>query len=313
MQFDGTVNRETRLVLIVTGLSGAGKSVMMRSLEDLGFYCVDNLPVSLVKTFLKYTVVSHPGELKVALGIDARDKGFLKDVMPAIAPLHQEGCGDWQVKIIFLQSSDKVLLRRFQETRRRHPLATNRSLQSAIEHEKKLLEPIRDMADIVFDTDSCNIHELRKWVRQTFIENRSEDMVVNLVSFGFKFGVPAESNLVFDLRFLPNPYFTVELRALSGKDASVQGYLFAQEAVKRYWEQISSFLHYSIEQYYEEGRFFVNVAIGCSGGRHRSVAFVERLATMRWPHTTFLRHHRDIGKEGHVPHILPKQEEGELQ
>ncbi len=284
------------IILIVTGLSGAGKTSFMRSLEDLRFYCVDNLPVPLLSTFLNLSFKAQTNLKKVALGIDARGEQFLKNFTYEINRLkHVEMISN--IKIIFLNASESTLLKRFQETRRKHPLAQDKSIQSAIKEEKDLLDPIMNMSDMILDTDKFNIHELRSWVQQSFSATQKHTLLVNVISFGFKYGVPAESNLVYDLRFLPNPYFNPDLKKFTGQDAVIQEYLFQQEEVIEYWKRLIDFLHYSLERFYKEGRFFVTVSIGCTGGKHRSVSFVERLSKETWKHMSFLPHHRDVGKE----------------
>ncbi len=287
--------QQQRQVLIVTGLSGAGKNVLMRTLEDLGFYCVDNLPVPLMSTFLQFAVTSQTNLLKVALGIDARGGDLAGNFLQEATRLKAE-LGD-ACRIVFVRSSEGVLLKRFQETRRSHPLARGISVLAAIKKEKKLLEPIKNLADITLDTDNLNIHELRRWVTESFDKEHSRAITVNLVSFGFKYGVPAESNLVCDIRFLPNPYFIPALKALDGKAGEIDAFLFSQPEVQEYWDLLSGYLSKTIAKYFEEGRFFANVAIGCTGGRHRSVAFVERLSQQDWSNTRFLIHHRDVARQ----------------
>lgn len=282
---------EKHQVLVVTGLSGAGKSSVMRSLEDLGFYCVDNLPIPLLSPFLDLMLKSHTNMLKLALGIDARGKKFLKDFMAEIEQLRG------QVKVVFLRADDRTILKRFQETRRSHPLARGISLEDAIKKEQELLAPIEALADEIHDTGQSNIHELRHWVNKTFAGDTVREIMVNVVSFGFKYGVPPESNMVYDLRFLPNPYFVPELKVMDGRNEKVQNYLFSKNEVNGYWNRLEDFLKYLLEQYYEEGRFFANVAIGCTGGRHRSVAFVEKLCQQNWKNVRFLSNHRDIDRD----------------
>jgi UPF0042 nucleotide-binding protein len=289
-------NIQERQVLIVTGLSGAGKTSVMRTLEDIGFYCVDNLPVPLIKSFLKLAFQTHQSLVHIALGIDARDEQFLTQLICEVELLrHQESLAG--LKIVFLNASEATLLKRFQETRRSHPLARGIDMISAIRKEKELLEPIQSIASIVLDTDTFTIHEIRDWVRKTFSEQQERRLIVNLVSFGFKYGVPPESNLVYDLRFLPNPFFIAELKHLTGKHEAVYEYLFKQETTQEYWNRLYDFLSYSLKKFYEEGRFFASVAIGCTGGKHRSVAFVEKIAAQKWDHCSLLVHHRDLGRE----------------
>jgi len=287
---------QNREIFVITGLSGSGKSSVMRSLEDFGFYCVDNLPVPLMSTFVDLIFKSKTNFLKVALGIDVRG-GLLEDFMSEIDSLKHRLDDDSKIKIIFLNASDETLVKRFQETRRTHPLARDISLTSAIKKERELLLPVEKMADEIHFTDRLNIHELRKWVSTLLGESAAKIVTVNLISFGFKYGVPVESNIICDLRFLPNPYFIPQLKRLTGKNEKVQKYLFQTGEVNEYWSKLIDFLNYSLQSYYKEGRFFANVAIGCTGGKHRSVAFVERIAAQRWKNIAFLSCHRDVGRE----------------
>lgn len=287
--------KQGRQVLIVTGLSGAGKTSVMRALEDLGFYCVDNLPVPLLSTFLKLAhTQTNLG--KIALGIDARGEQFLSNLISEVETIKQSDM-QCKPKIIFLTAHANTILKRFQETRRKHPLSDDISLEQAIEKERLLLGPIMSMADVILETDIFNVHELRDVVRRSFSNETSRELTVNLVSFGFKYGVPAESNLVYDLRFLPNPYFIPALKILDGRKQDIKTFLFSQEAVIDYWERLRGFLNYSLQKFYEEGRFFVTVAIGCTGGKHRSVAFVEKICEEKWSHIKFLPTHRDVERE----------------
>jgi UPF0042 nucleotide-binding protein len=287
---------QQKQVLIVTGLSGAGKNVVMRALEDLSFYCVDNLPVPLISTFLKFAFHSHSNLLKVAIGIDARGERFLDTFMRELDEIHLlSGAGSF-IKIIFLQAHHTTLVKRFEETRRKHPLAKGRSLKAALRREHILLEPIVNRADVVLDTDTFNIHELRSWVHRSFSEKGKTEIVLNIISFGFKYGVPLESNLVFDVRFLPNPYFVPDLKLLDGRSADVQQFLGKEPLFTDYWGRFLPFVHYLVQNYFQEGRPFVTLAIGCTGGKHRSVTLVEKLKKERWKNIRCTIFHRDITK-----------------
>ncbi len=288
-------NKDKQIV-IVTGLSGAGKTSVMRALEDLGFFCVDNLPIPLLATFLQLVTQTQGNPLKVALGLDARGEHFCHDLADEIKRLKQNPAHH-NIKIIFLNAGTQTLIKRFQETRRKHPLADNIDLGAAITKEKDLLEPIIMSADVILDTDTFNIHDLRKWVSNAFSDIQTKELVVNLISFGFKHGSPEESNLVFDIRFLPNPFFVPHLKKSDGRSKEIQEYLFGQTTVIDYWNRLSSFIQYSLQQFYEEDRFFVTIAIGCTGGKHRSVAFVEKIKNESWPKVRFLVNHRDVEKE----------------
>ncbi len=286
-------------ILIVTGLSGAGKTSVMRALEDQGFFCVDNLPIPLLSRFLGLTFKAHTNApknvLKVALGIDSRGIEFLKDFVHEVDMLKKNR--NINVRVIFLRAHHKTLVKRFQETRRKHPLGSDIGLTSAIEKEKDLLAPIMHMSDMILETDDMTIHSLRHWVRNSFCVTAKRELMVNIISFGFKYGVPVESNIVYDIRFLPNPYFIPALKNYNGRDAKIQEYLFAQQPVVDYWQRLHNFLEYSLQQFYNEGRYFVTIAIGCTGGKHRSVAFVEKMGKQTVENIAFLVTHRDLGKE----------------
>lgn len=288
---------QKRHVLIVTGLSGAGKTSVMRALEDIGFYCVDNLPVPLLKTLLNLAFQAPLELVRVALGIDARDEQFLNTLLGEVEHLRQEKQIDG-FKIVFLHASENTLVKRFQETRRKHPLVSKKTdLISAIRNERTMLDSIKNLADVTLETDMLNTHDLRSWVQKTFCEETKREVLVNVVSFGFKYGIPPESNLVWDLRFLPNPFFVDSLKELNGRHPAIQEYLFADNTVRDYWARLADFLQFALAKFYQEGRFFVTIAIGCTGGKHRSVAFVEKLGTQKWNHCSFLVRHRDLGKE----------------
>lgn len=283
-------------VIIVTGLSGAGKSGVLKGLEDLGFYCVDNLPIPMLSILLNLAFQTQTNTIKIALGIDSRSEQFLHNLVTEVQKLKDDLKEN--LKIIFLTASTETLIKRYQETRRNHPMISKDvDLIKAIDREKVLLQPIAKMADITLDTNALNSHDLRSWVQASFATENSRKLVVNLVSFGFKYGLPSESNIVLDLRFLPNPYFIPALKHLDGRTSQIQEYLFEQQLVKDYWDKVLDFTKYAIEHFYEEGRFFVTVAFGCTGGKHRSVTFVEKMKLQNWNNVKFLTNHRDIGKE----------------
>lgn len=288
----GGVNEDH--VIVVTGYSGAGKSSVLRTLEDSGFLCVDNLPTALIEQFFELTAQTSIGPKRIALGIDIRSGDGMERVVDAI--VHMKRMFP-TVKILFLRASASVLMKRFQETRRKHPLADTIHLSDAIEKERIVMQPLVDRADMIFDTDQTTIHQLRTVIRAAFSNQELQKIVVSLISFGFKYGIPTESNYVFDLRSLPNPYFVDELRAYNGIDDRIQTYLFEKKAVQNYWDRLIDFIRYAIARSYEEGRSFMNVAIGCTGGKHRSVAFIEKIAHETMPHTHFLLQHRDIDRD----------------
>ena len=285
-----TINTPAQL-LIVTGYSGAGKSTVLRALEDIGFFCVDNLPIPLLTSFFQLISQSTMMGQKVALGIDIRSGQNMQDL---IAKLQEPLAHQYLVKIFFLTSSLQVLVKRYQETRRKHPLGSTISLEEAIKSEQELLDPLKHLADLVLDTDQLTIHHLRKFVRGSFAESAQAKLVVNFISFGFKYGIPTESNYIYDVRFLPNPYFISHLRSLDGTSPEIRTYLFAQPEVQDYWHRLKDFVSFSIQKSYEEGRFFTNIAIGCTGGRHRSVALVHELATIQLEQVHYVVKHRDV-------------------
>ena len=282
-------------IVIVTGYSGAGKSTVLRALEDVGFYCVDNLPIALLDSFFQLAVQSKISGQRLALGIDIRGVLNINDFIAEISRL--SGIYQTQLKIFFLTSSSKVLLKRFQETRRKHPLGDCLDIATAIEQEKAMLQPLFNMADLQLDTDQLTIHQLRYFVRTSFASGSNQCMIVSLTSFGFKYGIPLESNFLFDLRWLPNPYFIAHLKHLNGTCPEISDYLFAQTAAQEYWEKLVDFISYCLEKSHAEGRSFLNIAIGCTGGKHRSVAFVHKLAQLTLPNVKFLPEHRDIDRD----------------
>ncbi len=281
-------------IFIVTGFSGAGKSSVLRVLEDVGFSCIDNLPVSLFRPFLNSVDSSAPTIQGIALGIDVRAGNDLSLLDYHIMQARSDG---FVISIIFLTASVSVLMKRFQETRRKHPLDACGSLEEALQEEKRLLMPLKQKADVLIATDQFTVHELRHFVRSLVSHDKALPMTVTLISFGFKHGVPHESNMVFDVRFLPNPYFVENLAALSGKDQSVVDYIFSHDVTQAYWQQLEGYVTFCLQQAKKEGRSFVQIAIGCTGGRHRSVALVQRLAEQSLDGVSFFVKHRDIGKE----------------
>ena len=282
--------------IIITGLSGSGKGTLLRALEDRGYFCVDNLPVGLLSKFHELTLKSGDGSSRVALGIDVREGQTLNE-FPAIYDELKKGAA-LDMSLWFLEAADPVLFRRFSETRRPHPLDPNRPVLEAIAAERELLAPIRAMADYVLDTSQFTIHELRQHgVR--LLESESGHLLVSLVSFGFKYGVPIDSDLVFDVRFLPNPHFVPDLQPLTGSDAPVVDYMNSHEVTGRFLNHLYEFIDFLIPQYEKEGKSYVTIALGCTGGRHRSVMTANAVAK----HIEGRRYrvkvsHRDAEKKG---------------
>jgi len=259
------------IIVIITGLSGSGKTVALRALEDSDFYCVDNLPIALIDSFV--SEVSKDREIKkIGIGIDIREKGFLSDVNSVLKILIDK----YHTEILFLEAERDVLIRRFKETRRPHPLGWN--IEEAIQTEKGRLAPLREAADRIVDTSSFTPHQLRQFITSLYkIQTGKKAMTVVLISFGFKLGTPQNIDLLFDARFLPNPNFVPELKLLKGTDKAVYDYVFKHQTAKAYVKKIKEFIDFLIPLYIKEGRSYLTIGIGCTGGNHRSPAIVEKL------------------------------------
>jgi UPF0042 nucleotide-binding protein len=271
-----TLPRRSRGFVILTGLSGSGKTQAIRALEDLGYFCVDNLPTQLIPTMADLSTREDASIDKVAIVVDVREGGFLAQFPRVYRKLKAHRAV--KPTLIFLEASDSALVRRFSETRRPHPLAADRSAAEGIAEERQKLDAIRALADLIVDTSNMTVHELRDQFMQLTHDGRARaDMVVNVVSFGYKHGVPVDADLVFDVRCLPNPHFVDRLRMLTGRDPAVVRYMRRHPATQEFLEQLSSFLHFALPQYVQEGKSYLTVAIGCTGGRHRSVMIAEAL------------------------------------
>jgi UPF0042 nucleotide-binding protein len=283
-------------LIIVSGLSGSGKSVALHVLEDLGYYCVDNMPVTLLKSVVEELTSGgdKPTEL-LAVGVDARNhQESLESLPQLIEELKQQ---DIHTELLFLQSSDDVLLKRYSESRRRHPLAEQgTALRAAIQKEREVLSVVLNAADLIIDTSRTSVYELADTIRERIDRRSTHTLSVLIESFGFKNGIPADADFVFDMRCLPNPYWTLELRGLTGRDKEVSEFLDAQPAFVNMYEDILGFLERWIPQYDNVHRGYLTVAIGCTGGQHRSVYMTEKLATaLRDSHDTVLTRHNELG------------------
>ena len=268
--------RGTRRFVILTGLSGSGKTQAIRALEDLGYFCVDNLPTQLIPMMSDLSSREDAGLDKVAIVVDVREGGFLSQFPRVYRRLRAHA----RVKptLIFLEASHSALVRRFSETRRPHPLAPDRSVTEGISEEREKLQAVRGMADLVLDTSNLTVHELRDIFMRMSRDGRARaEMVVNVVSFGYKHGVPLDADLVFDVRCLPNPHFVDNLRRLTGRDAAVVRYMRRHPATTDFIDKLASFLKFALPQYVQEGKTYLTIAIGCTGGRHRSVMIAEAL------------------------------------
>jgi UPF0042 nucleotide-binding protein len=270
------VSGGTGRFVILTGLSGSGKTQAIRALEDLGYFCVDNLPTQMIPSMAELATREDAGTGKVAIVVDVRERDFLAQFPRIYRKLKSQRLVN--PTLIFLEASDTALVRRFSETRRPHPLAPDRSVGEGIAEERQKLDTIRSMADMIFDTSSLTVHELRdNFMRMSRGGRVKADLVVNLVSFGYKHGVPVDADLVFDLRCLPNPYFVDALRDLTGRDRAVVRYMRRHPATQDFIDQLVSFLTFALPHYIREGKAYLTVAMGCTGGRHRSVMMAEAL------------------------------------
>jgi RNase adapter protein RapZ len=259
--------------VILTGLSGSGKSTVLKTFEDMGFYCVDNLPVELIPIFAELHSAGEGDFARAALLVDAREGAQLQKLPALLKHLRREH----PITLVFIDASDDSLLRRYSETRRPHPLGKHVSVRESLRRERKLMEPIRKLADVVIDTSQFNVHELRHFVSERFKSADKRPMLVSVVSFGYRYGVPTDADLVFDVRFLPNPHFVPRLRPFTGKDAKVRRYIRSFPQTAEFLKRIKGLLTYLIPHYIQEGKSYLTIAIGCTGGKHRSVMLGEEI------------------------------------
>jgi UPF0042 nucleotide-binding protein len=282
--------------IVLTGLSGSGKSQAIRALEDLGYFCVDNLPTTLIPTLARLSARAGGGIEKIAIVVDIRERGFLSSFpkvfqrlrkMPRLNPV-----------LIFLEASHATLVRRFSETRRPHPLARDRSVAEGIREERARLNAIRDMADEIVDTSDMTVHELRTFFMGLSRARGRPRLVITVLSFGYKHGVPLDADLVFDVRCLPNPHFVAALRRRTGRDRAVVEFIQRNESSRAFMDRLEEYLRFAVPYYVSEGKSYLTVAIGCTGGRHRSVVIAERLrkGLADISGTQIRVRHRDIGQ-----------------
>ncbi len=285
--------------IVVTGLSGAGKSQAIRALEDLGYFCVDNLPVRLIPTLARLSRQAGSEIARAAVVVDVREGAFLDDFPRMYRSLRRlEGL---EPVLIFLEASEDALVRRFSETRRPHPLARNRSALEGIRLERQRLAAIRRMADRTVDTTSMTVHELRRaFMALSQEDSAGQRLIVSIVSFGYKRGIPLDADLLFDVRFLPNPHFVPSLRRRTGRDPSVVRYLNKSPVTGEFVRRTLDLLRFLIPRYVAEGKRYLTIGVGCTGGRHRSVAVAEALkrGLGRLDRTTIRVQHRDVEREG---------------
>ena len=282
--------------VIITGLSGAGRSFAIKCLEDLGYFCVDNLPTTLIPTFAELCTHSSRDMRLIALGVDIREGEYLSHLMDTLAELRAQG---HKPEVLFLEAADETLVRRYQETRRRHPLAGDGSVLEGIRAERRALANLRESADRIIDTSGLSVHQLKERLVEGYRpEGARDELTVSLMSFGFKHGAPYDADLVFDVRFLPNPHFVDRLKRLDGRDQAVEEFVMSFEESRTLLAKIEDLLRFLLPLYRREGKAYLTVALGCTGGRHRSVTLVELLRrSLEVAGVAPVVRHRDIDRE----------------
>lgn len=280
-------------IFIITGLSGSGKSTAITALEDAGFYCVDNMPVALLPKFLELPIESGSEISGLAFVMDLREKGFLSMCPSIFESLNQKG---YQLKILFLEADEDTLIKRYSQTRRHHPLSKGKGLLEGIRTEQEQLKHLKTSADKIINTSRYNVHDLRSAIRDIAQQSKSIDpMSINIVSFGFKYGIPNDASLIMDVRFLLNPHFVPELKMLDGKTETVKDYVLGNDNARTFLKKYLDLLDYLIPLYEKEGKAYLTIAVGCTGGKHRSVAIAEAIFKhIKKPERRILITHRDI-------------------
>lgn len=281
-------------VVLVTGMSGAGRSTATRTLEDIGWFVVDNLPPTLMTNVVDY-VAQRTGSRKVAVVADVRGGQLFEELRDSLAAIKAAG---HDLRVLFLEAGDEALVRRYESSRRPHPLQREDSLLGAVQRERSLLSDLRADADIVVDTSNLNVHELRRSIEASFADDIDVALRATVMSFGFKYGIPVDADLVADLRFLPNPYWDSDLKDLNGLDAAVNDYVVASDQAQEFLTKYADLINLVEDGYLREGKRFVTIAMGCTGGKHRSVAMAENLAARLVKTGVEVRVvHRDLGRE----------------
>ena len=281
--------------VIVTGMSGGGKSTALKMLEDTGFYCVDNLPVSLIEKFVELISMPNSEISKVALGLDVRSDQSFEDTTRILEQLKNKG---YKFEILFMEAGENVLIKRYKETRRVHPLAADGRVEDGVRMERKVLENVRRNADYVIDTTNLLTRELKEELDRIFVENGEyNSLMVTVMSFGFKYGIPADADLVFDVRFLPNPFYIDELKEKTGNDKEVQDYVMNHEESETFMNKLTDMIRFLIPNYVKEGKNRLVIAIGCTGGKHRSVTLANELYKRMKDKGNYgmKLYHRDVG------------------
>ncbi len=280
--------------VVVTGMSGGGKSTVLKMLEDAGYYCVDNLPLSLVEKFAELVTMPNSEVSKVALGLDVRSDQSFEDATRILTQLKNKG---YAFEILFLETDEKTLIKRYKESRRVHPLAPKGRVEDGVQKERKVLENVRKSADYVIDTSHLLTRELKEELDRIFVANEEyNSLMVTVMSFGFKYGIPADADLVFDVRFLPNPYYIDQLKQKTGNDREVQDYVMSFPEAENFMEKLTDMIRFLIPNYVKEGKHSLVVAVGCTGGRHRSVTLANELYKRMKDQGTYgiKLYHRDV-------------------
>ncbi|CDF58449.1 RNase adapter RapZ [Thermobrachium celere] len=282
--------------VIVTGLSGAGKTQTIRCLEDIGFFCIDNLPPALIPKFAELCYQSKGKIDRIAIVVDIRGRNFFDNIFASLKSLEDMGL---KYEILFLDAQDDVLIKRFKESRRNHPLSQGRRIEDAILEERKRLEDIKSKASHIIDTSRLTVRQLKEEINKIYIMGEKfESLIITVTSFGFKYGIPLDCDLVFDVRFIPNPYYIDELKRLSGNDKAVFDYVFKWDETNKFVEKTTELLEFLIPNYIKEGKSQLVIGIGCTGGRHRSVAIANKIyENLKNNNHTVLISHRDITKD----------------
>jgi UPF0042 nucleotide-binding protein len=294
-----TAHRRPRArIVVVTGLSGSGKSTVTKVFEDIGYFCVDNLPPVLLPKIVDLVSEARDETARIALVADVRGREFLHDFAKVIEELRR---GQHDVHVLFLDSADDVLLFRFSETRRKHPLAVKGGAKEAIRREREMLSPLREMADTVLNTSQYTVHQLRDAIVRRFRASEVSGLQVGIISFGYKYGIPLEADMVVDVRFLPNPNFIPDLKHLTGLDPKVRDYVMKYRSTKAFFGKLTSFLLFLLPLYTKEGKSYFTLGVGCTGGRHRSVVVAEAVRRSLPKPVAPVVVHRDISRSS--PHV----------
>lgn len=289
-----TTESEVQLI-IVTGMSGAGRSETMHALEDIGFYCVDNLPPRFILNLIELISLDSRNIKQVAAACDIRSKEFFPELMSVVHTLKKKKI---PYKIIFLDASDDVLIKRFKKNRRKHPLSETGKILDGVTRERELLRNVKEIADYIIDTSNFELYQLKERIKSVVVGSEKPTILITVSSFDFKYGIPLDSDVVFDVRFLPNPYYVEELKSLSGLDEPVKNYVLKNKDARVFIEKVADILDFLIPHYEKEGKTHLAISIGCTGGRHRSVVIAETVAEkLKQKNQNVTVNHRDINKE----------------